>query len=339
MFGYDWIKKHLAPPLAPSPRSPSHPHDSRRHHQRRDLYVYGSYLGSGLAAALALTETLPQQRVAIRGVATYNGIYNWTAYVDAEDGIPAADDAGAVNRITPGIPALGSLFSRPTDLFDSFASPTLFFRTAGHLLPPLDFDKEANRKQADVEEMREAAAEGASDAAETERAAHTETLGRTRRVFLGFPHLHSPLSIPSALLLHTPEPEPGQAATDGKKARKPRTHDGATRGRPRKIPEAAHGSNSFARQADEMASLMCRGIEKVEMKRRQDTRPVLLPEYDRPAHEFINDDADVRSRESERRVRIAGVGAGGADGMELGGDGQQMLLAWLDEHMNGNTTG
>lgn len=329
LFAYDWIKKHLSPPLSASTRAV----DGRRHFLRRDFYVYGSYLGAGLATALALTETHPPHRVAIRGVAAYNGIYNWTAYVGmTADSIPVADDAATVHSATPGIRALPELFRQPQDLFDAFASPSLFFRTAGHLIAPLHLNRDVSRRLLEEREAKLEEEEGndgqASVQAFGKRTFGMELLGTSRKAYLAFPPMRSTLSIPSSLFLHTSPEEPPSTGKPTR-ARKP-----GARARPRRIPEATNGNNSFAIQADEMACLLRRGIDKVEIKRQHEKLPLLLPEY--TDNRQIDSDVEVRSSESEQRVRLIGVDAPADDSLELGDDGQTILLDWLDEHMESN---
>ncbi|KAL1910640.1 hypothetical protein Sste5344_003537 [Sporothrix stenoceras] len=331
LFAYDWVKKHLSPPLSASVRGA----DGRRHFLRRDLYVFGSYLGAGLATALALTETHPPHRVAIRGVAAYNGIYNWTAYVGmTADSIPVADDAATIDSLTPGIRSLPELFRQPSDLFDTFASPSLFFRTTGHLIAPLHLDRDTSRQLLEEREARLEEEEGRDSQASVQpfgkRTFGMELLGTSRKAYLAFPPIKSTLSIPSALFLHTAPDEPPPTA---KPTRARKTGASA---RLRKIPEATNTNNSFAIQADEMASLMRRGIDKVEIKRHQEKLPILLPTYTNDRH--IETDIEVRSSESEQRVRLAGIDAPVNDPFDLGEDGQAILLDWLDEHMDSNPT-
>lgn len=331
LFAYDWVKKHLSPPLSASVRGA----DGRRHFLRRDLYVYGSYLGAGLATALALTETHHPHRVAIRGVAAYNGIYNWTAYVGmTADSIPVADDSATIDSLTPGIRSLPELFRQPPDLFDAFASPSLFFRTTGHLIAPLHLDRDTSRQLLEDREARleeEEIKDGQSAVQPFgKRTFGMELLGTSRKAYLAFPPIKSTLSIPSALFLHTASEEP---LSTGKPTRAKKTGVSA---RPRKIPEATNNNNSFAIQADEMASLMRRGIDKVEIKRHQEKLPVLLPAYTEDRN--FESEIEVRSSESEQRVRLVGIDAPVDDTLELGEDGQAILLDWLDEHMDSNPT-
>ena len=321
-FAYGWIKKHLSPSLSDSTRSI----DGRRHFLHRDFYVYGTYLGASLATSLALTETHPSQRVAIRGVATYNGIYNWTAFVGLkEDCIPVVVDAQTVQKDTPGIQALPLLFRQPSDLFDEFASPCLFFRTTGHLVAPLHLDPEISQRlleenEARLEEEEERENRKTSQAF-GKRTFSIESLGTSRKVYLGFPPARSTLCIPSALLLHTSAP-PDVSAKSTRERKQ-----GATSIPRRKIPESSNGQNSFAIQAEEMTALMRRSIDVVEVKRIKDRQSALLP--DNVDHR----DTATWSDESKNRVRIAGVDGSQDGSFKLGIDGQEKLLAWLREHM------
>ncbi|CAK7265860.1 hypothetical protein SEPCBS57363_001796 [Sporothrix epigloea] len=325
-FAYGWIKRHLSPSLSDSTRSV----DGRGHFLHRDIYVYGAYLGASLATSLALTETHPSQRVAIRGVATYNGIYNWTAFVGVKDDcIPIVVDVKTVQKDTPGIQALPLLFRQPSDLFDDFASPCLFFRTTGHLVAPLDLDPnisqrllEENEARLEEEEERE---NRKTSQAFGKRTFSIESLGTSRKVYLGFPPVRSTLCLPSALLLHTSAPP--DVSTKPTRERK----RGVTSIPRRKIPESSNGKNSFAIQAEEMTALMRRSIDLIEVKRVKDQQPALMPEN--VDHRTGDYDAAILSNKSKRRVRIVGVDGPRDGSLELGIDGQKKLLAWLREHM------
>ncbi|KAF3357183.1 hypothetical protein VdG1_05983 [Verticillium dahliae VDG1] len=62
LFAYSWLLENLRP----------------ENQARRAIYLYGTYLGATLAAALALTESHKHEPTAVRGFAAYNGVYNWT---------------------------------------------------------------------------------------------------------------------------------------------------------------------------------------------------------------------------------------------------------------------
>ncbi|EAA28443.2 hypothetical protein GE21DRAFT_9275 [Neurospora crassa] len=146
LFGYSWIIQNLQP----------------RYPKRKDVYICGSYLGASLAAGLALTESYPHARMAVRGLLAYNGIYDWTTFLPdhpihrpkGDDRILIEEQLHKLNRdldkdagpaATSPIIAhyqrrLEDLFGSPSGLFDSFASACLFFHTAG-LFVPTTFDE------------------------------------------------------------------------------------------------------------------------------------------------------------------------------------------------------
>ncbi|KAJ4421353.1 hypothetical protein N0V85_000225 [Neurospora sp. IMI 360204] len=146
LFGYSWITQNLQP----------------RFLQRKDVYICGSYLGASLAAGLALSESYPHARMAVRGLLAYNGIYDWTTFLPdhpihrpkGDDRILIEEQLHKLNRDLDkdGGPAatspiiahyqrrLEDLFGSPSGMFDSFASACLFFHTAG-LFIPTTFDE------------------------------------------------------------------------------------------------------------------------------------------------------------------------------------------------------
>lgn len=134
LFAYEFLVEHLSPP-------PDDTTGSRL--QRRPVYVYGSYLGASLASSLALTESHTHQPMAIRGLLAFNGIFNWTTLLPDHpnnklmldelldiDSLDENDkDVRCMKHLMP------SHFDQPANLFDPFASPVLFFHTAGMLVP------------------------------------------------------------------------------------------------------------------------------------------------------------------------------------------------------------
>ncbi|KAK4232589.1 hypothetical protein QBC38DRAFT_494654 [Podospora fimiseda] len=174
LFGYTWLSENLVSPpftepppsnsdsdLIPPPSIPSRP-----------AYIYGSYLGATLATSLSLTEShSPKQTPSlnIRGLIAYNGIYNWTTFLPDH---PLNKPRGGNHRLrnyipfayrtrshpfypdhhSPPSPAftylstqLPLLFPSPSQLFDSFASPSLFFHT-----PPLHVPKDFTSTRSDL---------------------------------------------------------------------------------------------------------------------------------------------------------------------------------------------
>ena len=290
MFGYDWITQNLSPP-APS---------------RRDIFVYGSYLGASLAAALALTETRPDERMAVRAAITFNGIYNWTTFlpdhpINKVKDVPLSDlvlpDGGGPDfqAMKQRIPAL---FTVPADLFDAFASPSLFFYTTG-MTPPTDFSSSALPsslvKAIDALSLGEPlGADGAQPGADPKA---------PRKGYLAFPPRQSDLQIPEALLLHETPPPPLLRRR------------GRTRPSKRKKP----AENNFAAQAAELAGLMRRSVYKLEMRER-------LSES--------GGDADGWAVEADSRVRTEDVGEPGP-GHVLSPSGEEAIREWLAERMDG----
>ncbi|KAJ8124682.1 hypothetical protein O1611_g8959 [Lasiodiplodia mahajangana] len=237
---YSWIVKNLSPST----------------YTRRDVYVYGSYLGASLATSLALTETHPHERTAVRGCVAYNGIYNWTMFLPdhpinklpklaprnfLEDILasPGDSDFRDMKQMT------SELFNKPDDLFDPFASSCLLFQTPGLLVPP-SFHESAippPSSLTDLTSIPEEVAEGAIDT--------LMPLKHPRRSPLVFPPRKSTLKIPEMLLLHdTPPPLPPSLLRRRQRRKK-------------------HSfGNSFKTQAEELAGLMRRSINKIELKER-----------------------------------------------------------------------
>ncbi|KAI2633311.1 hypothetical protein GGS21DRAFT_520058, partial [Xylaria nigripes] len=160
--------------------------------KRRDIYVCGSYLGASLAISLALTETYPSKSISIRGCIAHNGIYEWTKFLQDHPsneniqmqlyhtwGNLLMPKSGSAQKLKDIISAT---FKKPTDLFDPFASPFLFFSTPGFLTPP-SFDANPLLSSFDEEEWAE----------------DTEVLRQAR---LQFPPHQSFLSIPEILFIH-----------------------------------------------------------------------------------------------------------------------------------------
>ncbi|KAI1777114.1 hypothetical protein F4818DRAFT_409186 [Hypoxylon cercidicola] len=279
---YDWIVENLGPST----------------YTRRDIYLYGSYLGASLATSLALTETHPHARMGVRGCVAYNGIYNWTMFLPDHPihQLPKLRMTNILEKILsqPDDPVFRelrqhaeALFGRPDNLFDPFASPCLFFHTPGLLVPPA-FDASAIHPAPDLSVPEE------------------DPLGifapakPPRKSALVFPPRKSTLKIPETLLLHsTPPPLPPSLL----------------RRRQRRKKEPL--GNSFAAQAEELAALMRRSIDKLELKER-----------------FRWDDHfEDWDGEAARRVQVSDVGLNAGD-FELDGKGEEMAAAWLEDHIS-----
>ncbi|KAK0708209.1 hypothetical protein B0H67DRAFT_495987 [Lasiosphaeris hirsuta] len=351
LFGYSWIIKTLSPPDL----------------GRRDIYVYGSYLGASLGASLALTESHPHRPMGIRGLIAYNGIYNWTTFLPDHP----------IHRIKPkpnkrgNILSLGSLVDTPypestdppedntfhllkqqaptlfgdspANLFDPFASPSLFFHNPGLLVPP-DFTTKTTPTSllpgawsAAIDALTAASPshprpplydDETSPAYDDDDNLYDDDDGTTpyhhhpngltahdaavsllpkvpRRGVLVFPPRASTLRIPDALLLHHDAP------------RAPKSGRRSTR----------KEKNSFRTQAEELAGLMRRSVEKLELK-------------ERGRWDADYEDPGLREGDAKRRVNVEEVVGDGEEddrefGLGLSEAGQEAAAEWLREKIDG----
>lgn len=300
LFGYEWIINNLPPSNT----------------QRRDIYVYGTFLGASLGAALALTESHAHQRMAVRGLLAFNGIYNWTTFLP-DHPVNKAKTQGILD--TPQREVAGTtfhfmkqqipgLFKSPTNLFDPFASPVLFFHTAGLLVPGSFTDSTVPSSL-----LRAIDALSGSDTAHAEEEPTVETAFKApRKGYLAFPPRQSSLKIPESLLLHeTPPPLSTGGLRVGRRRRSLRAA-AAAKGE-------KSGVNSFRAQAEELAGMMRRSVNKLELKERM--------KWD--------EDFDDWDHEAERRVRTADVGRSEGAGFDLSEHGQELAVSWLEERMAG----
>ncbi|KAL7946656.1 hypothetical protein V8C42DRAFT_318467 [Trichoderma barbatum] len=273
-FAYQWLVEALSPP----------------NNRRGSIYVYGSHLGAGLGMSLSLTESHPHKRFCVRGVAAYNGIYNWTMFLlgyrvlgtkNVKDAMKAMRRPNGNARLDSLQQRLVSLFYEPVNLFDPFASPSLFFHNPGLRIP----------------ESFYASAEfsGIVNAMKGQKS-EEGTSFTPRRSYLVFPPRASTLKIPETMLLHDapswslshqPQPET--------KAKKP-----------------SDSRHTFMGQADELASLMRRSIDRVELKERA--------RWDEDVH--------LLAEEPERRIKVVQVGQEGEE-LGLNDVGQQAVSDWL----------
>ncbi|KAI1147722.1 hypothetical protein F4825DRAFT_436506 [Nemania diffusa] len=282
---YSWIVDNLAPST----------------YTRRDIYVYGSYLGASLATSLALTEAHPHERMAVRGCVAYNGIYNWTMFLPDH---PINKLPQSVSRnfledllILPGDTTFlemkqmtSEYFNKPDDLFDPFASSCLLFQTPGLLVPP-SFDESAIGPPSPLADLAWLPEETLERVVGEELA----PLKHPRKSPLVFPPRKSTLKIPEMLLLHdTP----------------PRLPPSFLRRRQRRKKQSF--GNSFRTQAEELAGLMRRSINKVELKERM--------KWD--------EDVEQWDGEADRRIQVHDVGF----------KGDNITSTWLKDRMFGRTS-
>ncbi|KAH0491477.1 hypothetical protein TgHK011_002907 [Trichoderma gracile] len=290
-FAYQWIVEALKPPGI----------------GRGGIYVYGSHLGAGLAMSLALTEAHPHKRFAVRGVAAYNGVYNWTTFLPGHKeagGSKSARDAqrAALRRENGNLrlkvlhDRLVALFQEPHNLFDPFASPSLFFHNPGLAIPESFYHSPAFASLVGaMKGQHDVSAEGG-------------TLGASRKAHLVFPPRQSTLKIPETLLLHDAPSRSPLHHLPGDEGHKAQTKRGTAQSTS-KILDARH---TFMSQAAEMASFMRRSIQRVELKERA--------MWDLDEHKI--------AKEPERRVRVVEVGQEGEE-LGLNDAGQQAVLDWL----------
>ncbi|KAI0112412.1 hypothetical protein GGR51DRAFT_506956 [Nemania sp. FL0031] len=285
---YSWIIENLAP----------------KTYARRDIYVYGSYLGASLATSLALTEAHPHARMAVRGCVAYNGIYNWTMFLPDHriNTLPKSVSQNILEHILTISSdsdfqelkqRTSELFNEPGDLFDPFASSCLLFQTPGLLVPP-SFDESAIPSPSSLTDLNflpEAVAEEAQGAQET-----LIPLKHPRRSPLVFPPRKSTLKIPETLLLHdTPPPLPPSSLR--RRQRRKKGKFGNSFG------------NSFRTQAEELGGLMRRSINKIELKERMNW----------------DENMDEWDDEADRRIQVRDVGLSGGD---------NLVDAWLEDRMH-----
>ncbi|KAM4063164.1 hypothetical protein HRG_010272 [Hirsutella rhossiliensis] len=229
-FAFAWLVDNLAPPG----------------NSRRDIYVYGSHLGASLATSLSLTEAHAHARFGVRGLVAYNGIYNWTMFLPdhrinkrAPSMMPAPelDEASHLRKLQG---AMAGLFDKPSNLFDPFASPSLFFHSPG-MLQPRSFSMSTEDA-------------AMIDALTGDQDAPSAPPKAPRKSHLIFPPRKSTLKIPQTLLLHDASRQP------------PRSSKAPKNGQARRKAKAA--GHSLAAQAEELAELMRRSVSVIEMKER-----------------------------------------------------------------------
>ena len=275
---YSWLSDNLSPTQT----------------GRRPVYVYGSYLGASIASSLALTQSHSHSKFGVRGFMTYNGIFNWTMFLPdhrvnrpttrAGKLIPAPqpEDGSHMQYLQECLPML---FGKPEHLFDAFASPSLLFHSPG-LLVPRSFSMT-------LEESLAIDALSGQDEDEI-----GIQLKQPRKSHLVFPPRKSTLKIPEALLLHDSTPRPARRRAKTTKAKSGPKPTG----------------NNFGSQALELADLMRRSIEMVEIKERS--------KWD--------EDMDGWENEADRRVQTRDIG-NNSSSYDMNEAGQQAVLEWLHD--------
>lgn len=272
-FAFSWLQETLSPESV----------------NRRDIYVYGSHLGASLAASLGLTEAHAHAKFGVRGLIAYNGIYNWTMFLP-DHRINKPSGKAKKNAMAPPRSAEGShlhnlqdmlpdLFDAPGQMFDPFASPSLFFHGPGLLIPKSFIISSSDAAGIDALLAGQSA---------------MSLVKPPRRSHLVFPPRKSTLKIPNTLLLH----------------------DTANLVTEKQGKISMRKGNSFETQAEELAEMMRRSVEKIELKMRS----------------RWDDEMDGLEDEAERRVTVVDVGEERND-LALGNQGQDAIQDWLDEKM------
>ncbi|KAI1106584.1 hypothetical protein F4804DRAFT_300487 [Jackrogersella minutella] len=279
---YSWIVKNLSP----------------SDQMRRDIYVYGSYLGASLATSLALTETYPDEQMAIRGVAAFNGIYDWTTFLpdhkihkelkEVPEDIINQQGGPDFQDLKQHVEAL---FQIPDNLFDHFASPSLFFCSPG-LYVPAAFDASA------------LACNQSPPPEDILKWFPIESPQQHRVVFPPKPELGTKkLIIPETLLLHTTTPLSPRSRSIHRRWQKRKKYPG----------------NNFESQAKHLVKGLRNGI------------------YDTERKGSSNWDGDSSSFDDEvdRRIQVEDAGLNTGD-FELGGKGEELAAIWLQEQTAGS---
>jgi hypothetical protein len=194
------------------------------------LLIYGSYLGGTLATSLALTESHVSRSALtnIHGLIVQNGIFDWTSVATTKDPLltstlpnpnPEAHNAllHSVSTSTPyTLQTLHTLkpalFTHPASAFDAFASPILFFRSAGLSTPSAFPGTKPSPSSATSTKLDDVAGLSLSDSeredllsmigAEVE-SVPDEAVEVGRRSHLKFPPAGSGLKIPRSLFLYS----------------------------------------------------------------------------------------------------------------------------------------
>lgn len=283
LFAYSWLVENLAPEGL----------------QRRDIYVYGSHLGGSLATALSLTEAHPHMRFAVRGVISYNGVYNWTMFLPdhainrpykrTKNPAPRRRQQVEDSHLYRLQELLPAFFRAPVDMFDPFASPSLFFHNPGLAVPEASYVMTAEETAA---LLALADPEAAAAAQHARVAAH--------KSHLVFPPRASTQKIPEALLLYD-----SPVAAPSKTGRR---------------TVASGRGNTMENQARELAELMRRSVDKVELKERR----------------RWDEDVDLWQGEAERRVQLCEVGDERSS-LELNPVGEAAVEEWLAKRLAGGS--
>lgn len=251
----------------------------------------------------------------------YNGIYNWTTLLPDHPIYKTKPSSRSRKKPLPDTPndtnspfnllrrQASTLFHQPANLFDPFASPCLFFYTPG-LNVPKGFPPSLSSS---------VPSDGAPPPPPPIPEPEPEPeYPPPRKSHLVFPGRKSSLRIPETLLLYDALPLSPQEIPSSNKPRA-RTK--------KKKTTSQQGGDSFYAQAGELASVMMRSVEMVELK-------------DRMRWDSEFEGPEERAAEAERRVRMVevemqeGSGQDAAVGLwELNGEGERAAEEWLGERI------
>ena len=300
---YDWLQSNLAPP------------DSGR----CAVYACGSYLGAPLAAALALTESRPDERISVRGCIAFNGLYDWTTLLPdhpmnaRKDGSwPPPSDVFEGKQSDPGFRELrrraAALFGTPGNLFDPFASPSLFFYQPG-LGIPQNFDEPTDFRDLwmlDDTLTPEQRFERLVNAPQ-------KPPKRSGRRFPPEEEGESALRIPDMLLLYS---TPSSPSAGPSRFLRPSRQRRLMRGKNKDL-----GMHTFRGQAEELAACARRSVNRFEVKERLKRE----------------DDLVGLGKEASQRVQVCEVGRSSGHGHgeppRLPAFGNEFAEAWLQDRL------
>ncbi|PMD65549.1 uncharacterized protein K444DRAFT_659752 [Hyaloscypha bicolor E] len=343
-------RTHTSPtsPFSPRPRTFHAPTSTSKVIQR-PILVYGSYLGGTLATSLALTESFASKNLPTRiaGLITKNGVYGWTDIATSAPPTDLEHQSEVEEEIWDSrkLHCLKErLFSSPGSAFDSFASPLLFFRTAGVAVPktwPTSKDDELSSPSPttdsttpsnqnplidhleesifyptsdpslitdmDIDELETSGRRGEMDGGSLE-------LEVSKKANLKFPPKDSGLKIPRSLFLYTPSESPSTGTTENERplsSKKPARKQVRGRDTDIQLEEKAGEEVTPQTQAEEMVRLMRRSVLLHEFKER-----VLWDEDHDP------------SAAAEERVQVAPLPW--FDEPEIDGEGR-VVRKWIEE--------
>ncbi|KAN0120117.1 hypothetical protein V8E51_002325 [Hyaloscypha variabilis] len=308
---------------------------------QRPILLYGTYLSASLATSLALTETFTSKHLPTRiaGLLVRDGFYEWTSIATSSPPpapflSPESGDGGWDSKTLFHL--RDKLFSTPDSAFDAFASPVLFFRTAGLGVPKMwpvsssepssstspspssnplmlhDEDESTFYPRPDPSLVTDMDIEE-FETGRRGRDGGTLELEVSRKANLKFPPRDSGLKIPRSLFLYTsPEASPRtEQEKEGEQAKVGTTQKQARRQARRKVDvhvdlDAQSEEISPRVQAEEMVRLMRRSVQLHEFKERV--------QWD--------EDLDPESA-AEKRVGISGVG-----GLK---EEETVVRAWIED--------